>query len=108
MAAFLLLLYGFIATPVHWWHHHQPVHAGARITAAAHDDTTFLTQNTGASYAGHCNVCSHSYSVYTVAEEYRYTTTTQPYGTGQAGYIEHALTIPVWLISNKGPPALLS
>lgn len=107
MAAFLLLLYGFIATPVHWWHHHQQGNATTRMAAAAHEDNDILTQGAGASYASHCNVCSHSYSVYAVAEAYQYTLPVLLHNSPTGGYIEHAFTIPVLLFSNKGPPAIL-
>jgi hypothetical protein len=102
------VLYSFITTPIHWWHHHQQNDAGIALSVSSENEDASFSQNTGTSYTSYCNICSHSYSAYTEAQAYQYILPNLSHHSPAGGYIEHAFTIPVLLFSNKGPPTLLS
>ena len=65
IAATLLALYAFVATPVQWWHHHHtttetPAAAGSREAKQA-----IVAKATGSTAESGCQICSHKYSTYT-------------------------------------------
>jgi hypothetical protein len=61
-AAFLLLLYTFIATPVQWLHHHTYHQDNKNNLTASRDKRSVVIARSTAAYADDCKACSHKYS----------------------------------------------
>lgn len=57
IAAILLALYVFIATPVEHWHHHAGAVSGTDLTVYPKAKVTSAGKE-------HCTICAHQYTVY--------------------------------------------
>lgn len=61
IAALLLCVYAFIATPVQFWHHHK---YAANISASDSKEEKTVSKSEGNAVEANCPICSHHYSVY--------------------------------------------
>ncbi|HRE50726.1 MAG TPA: hypothetical protein PK339_04870 [Flavitalea sp.] len=100
IAAVLLLAYGFIATPVQLWHHHE------QLSQKEEKKAGDLSENKGASIDNNCPVCQHQYSAY----DNDAIVPAIPAITGWSSPDEHYqltfFNVPVFSNQNKGPPGL--
>ncbi|MBX2923858.1 MAG: hypothetical protein KF746_16790 [Chitinophagaceae bacterium] len=104
IAAILLIVYAFIATPVLLWHHH-PV-TGEKHHAI-YSDKDEVSQSHGVFSEAGCAVCAHKYAAYhgdifipTLSPAIVYS----PLENGC--YAATHLSSSCFLFSNKSPPAL--
>jgi hypothetical protein len=98
IAATLLALYAFVATPVQWWHHHN--------TTAANSKQAVVAKATSSGSDSGCQICSHKYAAY-------YDDALIPFvssiliPTAKNDYYRLLLIVtPSYSLLNKGPPAL--
>jgi hypothetical protein len=102
IAAFLLGLYTFIATPVQLWHHHKN---GCGNQSIASKQAVVTTLDDALSDAN-CAVCSHKYSTYNDEALTPFVSSFILLPAIYNLYCPDVLPAPVFTLSNKGPPAL--
>lgn len=100
-AAFMLLLYTFVATPVQWWHHHSVNtfrnHTGLeqKITAATKSDLC-IEEN--------CYVCSHQYSPVDIDAVCPVVTVPDSVNSSEDFLVQPFYSFCPGVLLNKGPP----
>jgi hypothetical protein len=106
LAAFLLAVYGFIATPVQLWHHHHYISKATQETVSLDTKGDTVSQGSGLSSEANCLVCAHKYSTYVDDATFPFETSlTVP--VAKNGYYSLPLvSISSLHLPNKGPPAL--
>ncbi len=106
IAAILLMVYGFIATPVQLWHHHN-VSSNTVSKKSLKENVHANLQKASVEEANEeCNICSHHYSVYCNVEEIVFE---MPYAIVQSKEAWMMLSMyssPFFNFTNKGPPAI--
>lgn len=105
MAALLLVLYTFMATPVHCWHHHPSNDEAMMAQVTASQDNPDLSVYKGGSWSNHCDICAHHYSVYEPAADWPHTFSARLLRAVYAEFRAATLTATAQHFSNKGPPA---
>lgn len=106
IAAALLVVYAFIATPVQYWHQHH--YAPACIATVQPGDATDCTvsDSSNQTIEEDCKVCSHHYSIYSndaIAAIVFFI----PIIHSKEGFYAHAIPLaPYFHSANKGPPAV--
>jgi hypothetical protein len=107
IAAVLLVVYSFIATPVQFWHQHN--YAIARTVSSLQPGDTqkiYSANNSAKTIEDNCRVCSHHYSIYSNDD----VTGFKIFGTtinSKKGFYTITIQLaPYFNSTNKGPPAL--
>ena len=106
MAAVLLVVYAFIATPVQFWHHHnyavkttsslQSVDK-AKITAPDADAKTI---------EDNCQICGHHYSIYSNDDVPVFKIFSAVFNPKEGFYALAIPLAPYFNSANKGPPSI--
>lgn len=93
IAAVLLMVYAFIATPVQVWHHHTDVSSKENIVSVDKADSN-------------CVVCSHKYSSFNEVTIVLFETVVAATKVIYSCYGPKLAKAPALLLSNKGPPVV--
>ncbi|MFT3701278.1 MAG: hypothetical protein QM802_02860 [Agriterribacter sp.] len=101
-AAFLLLLYAFIATPVQLWHHHDVAKQFQHDTVKL--QPTIKEQKGSIQTDGNCPVCQHQYTVYTHNNSNVLIAAPLAFSMHKGQYLLKVFTSPCFVYQNKGPP----
>lgn len=107
IAAALLTLYVFIATPVQFWHHHS--YAGADTASSLKLDGTqkiFSSDSSAKALEDNCQICSHHYSIYSKDDAAGFKIFNSPANSKEGFYALAIPLAPYFNSTNKGPPAL--
>ncbi|HEY0610912.1 MAG TPA: hypothetical protein VGD35_14680 [Chitinophaga sp.] len=97
IAAILLALYAFIATPVEHWHHHARAVSGTDLTVYPKAKVT----NAGKE---HCTICAHQYTVYEESIPFHWQSWSLLLGIITCFYWKGITLFITLSCSNKGPP----
>jgi hypothetical protein len=104
LAAFLLAVYAFIATPVQWWHHHQFETKLSVVKVPGGVKSDSVSPGASRTLEADCPVCSHKYSSYS-NEALTPFVLTLPVITAKHGcYLLQRLANSPAALTNKGPP----
>jgi hypothetical protein len=100
LAAALLALYAFVATPVQWWHHHN----AARTSRAAKQ--VIIAKATASNADSGCQICSHKYSAYNDDALTPFVSALIIPAAKNGYYYLPVIAHRTFSLPNKGPPAL--
>lgn len=103
IAALMLALYAFIATPVSYWHHHN--FQSTPTSTNQHQQTIEKASVINAD--ANCKICSHHYSVFNDDAIVLSVPTIQQPSPFSIFYAVKDIPNPGYSQSNKGPPAIL-
>jgi hypothetical protein len=102
IAASLLAIYMFVATPVQWWHHHNTGSA-----AVSHNTRqTAVAKATAANSDSGCQICSHKYSAYNDDALVPFVSSLLIPAAKNGHYHLPVIITRSFSLSNKGPPSL--
>jgi transcription elongation factor Elf1 len=101
VAAFLLALYAFIATPVSYWHHHK----STCVDDGTEQHSQVIKKNQSVDDAN-CKICSHHYSASINDAITIYFSPITIYSTFSDFYTVKKMANPGYGQSNKGPPSV--
>jgi hypothetical protein len=106
LAAFLLAVYSFIATPVQLWHHHKHISKATQETVSLGTKGDLVSQGSGLSSEANCLVCAHKYSTYIDNAIFPFETSLTLPVVKNGYYSLPLVSISSFHLPNKGPPAL--
>lgn len=106
LAAVLLTVYAFIATPIRLWHYHNYiVNTKSEKSSEQKVAPTFFNSSHHAIDAN-CKICSHQYSVYSDATIIVFDSPSLTLQSNKEYYFFLIPSYPHFNFFNKGPPAI--
>jgi len=101
LAALLLALYAFIATPVSYWHQHN-----SNCNKNEKDEHSQIVKKSSLDSDENCKICTHHYSVASNDATTFYFSGLDFYSSYYTFLSINNITNPGYSKSNKGPPAI--
>jgi hypothetical protein len=102
IAATLLAIYAFVATPVQWWHHHNTTDT----TSSRNAQQAIIAKATGSTTESGCQICSHQYSTYTNDALVPFVSSLLITAAKNGYYRLPVISTRSFSLYNKGPPSL--
>ncbi|MFC0774171.1 hypothetical protein [Terrimonas alba] len=106
LAAILLALYAFVATPVQLWHHHDDASTIPAATSSRDTNNESISKAGNAASENSCPVCSHKYSTYSNEAVVSSESFLEIPAAKNGYYCVPVISIPAFSLPNKGPPVL--
>ena len=100
IAAILLVLYAFTATPVSYWHHHKSI--CEKNNTKQHSQ---VVEGSNGVVDANCKICSHHYSIALNDAITVYISPITFFNKGSDFHLIKKITNPGYGQSNKGPPS---
>jgi transcription elongation factor Elf1 len=102
LAASLLVLYAFIATPVSYWHHHK-----STCEDNGTEQHSQVVKKSQSVVDANCKICSHHYSASINDASTVYFSPITIHSTFSDFYTVKKIANPGYGQSNKGPPSVV-
>jgi hypothetical protein len=106
IAATLLALYAFVATPVQWWHHHHTTTETPSVAGTREAKQAIIAKATGSNAESGCQICSHKYSTYTDDALAPFVSSILIPAPKNGYYRLPVISTRSFSLLNKGPPSL--
>lgn len=107
IAAILLALYAFAATPIQLWHHHKNNTTETNLVTFSDDakhDT--VSKSSDSSSEKGCSICSHKYSASNDDAVFPFESSIILTAAKNGFHRAQVISTPSIFLPNKGPPAL--
>lgn len=103
IAALMLAVYAFVATPVSYWHHHN----SANTSSSTKQQQQTIEKISVISADANCKICSHHYSVFNDDAVKLLISSAKQLSPFNGFFFIKDIPNPGYSQSNKGPPSIL-